>query len=50
MTTPHPETELHEYTPTVPKVYIVLAWVWVGIPFAYGLYELLLKAGRLFGA
>ncbi|MGE2734435.1 MFS transporter small subunit [Mycolicibacterium vaccae] len=50
MTTPQPDTELREYTPTVPWVYIVLAWVWVAVPFGYGLYELLIKVGRLFGA
>ncbi|MEU4376432.1 MFS transporter small subunit [Pseudonocardia alni] len=27
----------------------VLAWVWVGVPFAYGLYELVLKIPALFG-
>ncbi|MFP5071519.1 hypothetical protein ACLFMI_17885 [Pseudonocardia nantongensis] len=27
----------------------VLAWLWVGIPFGYGLYELLLKIPALFG-
>ncbi|GGT06487.1 MFS transporter small subunit [Streptomyces chromofuscus] len=27
---------------------IVLAWVWVGAPLAYGLYELVRKATQLF--
>lgn len=27
----------------------VLAWLWVGVPFAYGLYELVLKIPALFG-
>jgi hypothetical protein len=27
---------------------IVLAWLWVGIPLAYGVYELVLKARQLF--
>ncbi|MFF2527126.1 MFS transporter small subunit [Streptomyces liangshanensis] len=27
---------------------IVLAWLWVGIPLAYGVYELVLKAAQLF--
>ena len=31
-------TELREYQPTVPTVYVVLAWLWAGIPFAYGVY------------
>ena len=26
----------------------VLAWVWVGVPMAYGLYELAHKAAQLF--
>ncbi|MGY1434308.1 MFS transporter small subunit [Streptomyces reniochalinae] len=26
----------------------VLVWLWVGLPFAYGLYELVLKATQLF--
>lgn len=28
----------------------VLAYVWVGVPFAWGVYELILKARNLFGA
>ncbi|MEU2423678.1 hypothetical protein ABZ619_22075 [Streptomyces sp. NPDC007851] len=27
---------------------IVLAWLWVGAPFAYGVYELVQKATQLF--
>lgn len=27
---------------------IVGAWLWVGIPLAYGVYELVLKAAQLF--
>ncbi|MET9085336.1 hypothetical protein AB0D74_24120 [Streptomyces sp. NPDC048278] len=27
---------------------IALAWVWVGAPFAYGVYELVQKATQLF--
>lgn len=27
----------------------VLAWIWVGVPFGYGLYELFLKIPALFG-
>ena len=42
------DTELHEYQATVPTAYIVLAWLWVGIPFAYGCYELLIKVTQLF--
>jgi hypothetical protein len=42
------DSDIHEYRPTVPRVYIALAWIWVGIPFAYGVYELLLKVTQLF--
>jgi hypothetical protein len=42
------DTELHDYKPTIPKIYIALAWVWVAIPFGYGVYELMLKATKLF--
>ena len=28
----------------------VLAWLWVGIPFAYGLVQLIAKIPALFGA
>ena len=27
---------------------MVIAWLWVSVPFAYGLYELILKARNLF--
>jgi hypothetical protein len=27
---------------------LVLAWLWVGLPFAYGVYELILKLSQLF--
>ena len=27
---------------------MVLAWAWVGLPFAYGLYELVRKLTQLF--
>jgi hypothetical protein len=27
---------------------VLLAWLWVGAPFAYGLYELFQKAAKLF--
>ena len=40
--------ELQEYQPTVPRVWVALAWLWVGIPFAYGFYELLIKVTQLF--
>ena len=48
MTEQTADGELREYEATVPKAYIALAWIWVGIPFAYGVYELLLKVTKLF--
>jgi hypothetical protein len=27
---------------------LVFAWAWVGLPFAYGVYELVLKVTQLF--
>jgi hypothetical protein len=40
-------TELHDYEPTVPTVYVFLAWLWVAIPFGYGVFELILKVKQL---
>ncbi|HEX6403985.1 MAG TPA: hypothetical protein VF003_12635 [Pseudonocardiaceae bacterium] len=31
-------------------VLTVLAWAWVGVPFGYGLYQLLIKIPALFGS
>jgi hypothetical protein len=28
---------------------IVVAWAWVGLPFIYGIYELIHKVTQLFG-
>jgi len=48
MTAPSAHVELRDYESTVPKAYIGLAWLWVGIPFAYGVYELMIKVSQLF--
>ncbi|GAA1297228.1 MULTISPECIES: MFS transporter small subunit [Planotetraspora] len=37
------QTETASRTPLM-----ILAWLWVGLPFAYGVYELLLKLSQLF--
>jgi hypothetical protein len=37
-----------ESSPPDRRALIVLAWVWVGAPLGYGLYELVLKAKQLF--
>ena len=42
--------------PTQPKsrqtqnrtLLLVVAWLWVGLPFVYGVYELILKVVQLF--
>jgi hypothetical protein len=48
MTDQTADVELHDYRPTVPKAYIALAWLWVAIPFGYGVFELILKVKQLF--
>ncbi|WP_435828279.1 MFS transporter small subunit [Saccharopolyspora shandongensis] len=30
------------------RTLLVLAWAWVGLPFAYGVYELVQKVTQLF--
>ncbi|MDN5920127.1 MAG: hypothetical protein L0I76_34345 [Pseudonocardia sp.] len=35
-------------TPSVKRVLLVLAWLWVLVPFLYGLIALLLKVPALF--
>ena len=42
------DVEFRDYESTVPSVYIALAWMWVAIPFGYGVFELLLKVSKLF--
>jgi hypothetical protein len=48
MTDRSADVELRDYESTVPKAYIGLAWLWVSIPFAYGIYELMVKVSQLF--
>jgi hypothetical protein len=40
-----PETPAQEAN---RKPLITIAWLWVGIPFAYGVYELFIKVAQLF--
>ena len=35
-------------TPPRGKLLGTVSWVWVGVPFAYGLYELVAKIPALF--
>jgi hypothetical protein len=48
MTDKTADVEFRDYQSTVPKVYIALAWLWVAMPFAYGVFELSLKVKQLF--
>jgi hypothetical protein len=48
MTDPPADGELHDDRSTVLRVNIALAWLWVAIPFGYGLFELLVTAKQLF--
>jgi hypothetical protein len=48
MTDQTADARLRDYRPTVPKAYIVMAWLWVTVPFAYGLFELTSKVKQLF--
>ena len=34
--------------PTNRSALIAVSWLWVGIPFAYGVYQLILKVTVLF--
>jgi hypothetical protein len=48
-TTGH-ETTGHETTGrAVNPALMVLAWLWVLVPFSYGLYQLVIKIPALFG-
>lgn len=38
----------HQMQDRQSPVYIVLAWLWVAIPFGYGVYELMIKVKQLF--
>lgn len=42
-------SEPQETTGTNRVPLIVLAWAWVALPFAYGVYQLFLKLVQLFG-
>jgi hypothetical protein len=42
-------TEPAETTPRRRTGLMVLVWLWVGLPFLYGVYELIRKVTQLFG-
>jgi hypothetical protein len=35
-------------SPTGQRVLILVAWLWVGLPLLYGIYELVKEARQLF--
>ncbi|WAC90402.1 MFS transporter small subunit [Mycobacterium sp. Aquia_213] len=37
-----------EATSAPPKLLGVVSWLWVGVPFGYGVYELVVKIPALF--
>jgi hypothetical protein len=41
-------TQLIEATSPRSKVLGIVSWLWVGVPFTYGLYELVVKIPALF--
>ncbi|WP_436840274.1 MFS transporter small subunit [Streptomyces flavofungini] len=47
-TQPTPPSPRPSETPPRRRPLIVGAWLWVGLPLAYGLYELVHKAKQLF--
>lgn len=36
-------------TGAAPGLVVLVAWLWVLVPFAYGVYNLVIKAQNLFG-
>ena len=40
----------HDSSPSPPdrRLLVAFAWLWVGAPLAYGVYELVQKAAKLF--
>jgi hypothetical protein len=42
-------THAEQTTAAGPPAVAWLAWVWVVVPFLYGLYQLLIKVPALFG-
>jgi hypothetical protein len=44
------ESSKSEASRAISPVLAVLAWVWVLVPFGYGLYQLLIKIPALFGS
>ena len=48
MTTPESTQETMRDKPASTLVIGIIAWLWVLIPFAYGLYQLIIKIPALF--
>ncbi|MBK1786410.1 MFS transporter small subunit [Prauserella cavernicola] len=47
--TPESQTSQTPQAPQRRTPLLVLVWLWVGVPFVYGLYELFQKVVQLFG-
>jgi hypothetical protein len=47
MTVPTPDGQYPSPTPWI-RTQLVLGWLLVGVPLAYGIYQTLLKTGQLF--
>jgi len=41
--------QAHSTEGRAPVALVVLAWAWVGVPFLYGLWQLVIKIPALFG-
>lgn len=48
MTNPAPGTRPDPEAPSPRRALTLTVWLWVGLPLAYGLYELISKATQLF--
>lgn len=42
-------TQSRDTTGAPNQILVVLAWLWVLVPFCYGLYQLVVKIPALFG-
>lgn len=41
-------SEVQQHASSGNRLLLVLVWLWVGVPFAYGVYELITTASKLF--
>lgn len=50
MTTPSASTQATSNDGTLSPAVALLLWLWVVVPFGYGLYQLVIKIPALFGS